>query len=172
MLSRVECLEQVFILNKLDVSKIQISGQALFELERLEDISFNKNLTPWYNVDALHVASLNCAGLMAHIDDIRNDHKLLQADIIHLQEISLPMDHQGKDVCQLPGYEASFICNGKGKGIGSFKRCGTVSTRIKEENFQVSCLESNGVKFINVYRSQNGCFDSLLEKLNEEIDTG
>ena len=48
MMSRVQSLEQVYILNKLDVDKISISGQALDELERLEAISFNRNLTPWF----------------------------------------------------------------------------------------------------------------------------
>ena len=47
MLSRAQCLEQVFILKSLDKSKIRTSKIGLNELERLKTISINENPTPW-----------------------------------------------------------------------------------------------------------------------------
>ena len=172
MLSRVQSLKQVYILNKLDVDRIKISGQAFFELERLEAISFNKNLSPWYDEDSFHVASLNCAGLMLHMDDIRNDQKLLHAELIQLQEISLATDHQGIDACKLPGYDGSFDSSGRGRGIASFRKGGTVSASFKEEGFQISKLEINGVHCFNIYRSQEGSLTRMIEILEDQIDSG
>ena len=170
MMSRVQSLEQVYILNKLDVDKISISGQALDELERLEAISFNRNLTPWYDDDCFHVSSLNCAGLISHIQDIRRDEKLLLADLILLQEIS--MDTKREDDCQLQGFEASFICCGRGKGIASYMKDGSVFLSFRDDSFQVSSLSINGVHCFNVYRSQEGSITRLIKRLDEEVDVG
>ena len=170
MMSRVQCLDQVYILNDLNVDKITVSGQALFELERLEEISFNRNLTTWYRNDGIHVASMNCAGLRPHIADIRRDHKLLLADLIQLQEISLDPNHENE--CQLLSHNASFISCGLGKGIASFHKSEAVSSSIKENYFQISRLEIHGIQCINVYRSQEGSIRMLMDKLDGEIDTG
>ena len=128
MLSRVQCMDQLYILNKLDVEKIKISQVALCELERLQAISYNVNLPKWYDTNCFHIASLNCAGMMAHIEDIRSDHKLHQSQLIFFQETSL--FNQGMESCQLPGFEASYICCGKGKGIATYWKRGTAVTLV------------------------------------------
>ena len=46
MLSRVQCIEQVFIYKKLPEEKIRTSAIALEELKRLKEISMNKNPSP------------------------------------------------------------------------------------------------------------------------------
>ena len=53
MLSRVQCLEQVYLLKGLDESKIRTSRIGLAELERLKMISYNENPSPW-NTKWLH----------------------------------------------------------------------------------------------------------------------
>ena len=121
MLSRVQKLEQVFILNKFDESRILVSDAAKKELERLEKESFNRNPSTWYASipKKIKVASLNCAGLAKHISDIRQDSRLLQADIINLTETSiLPSDNT--DNFQIPGFVSHFIVIGKGKGIVTY----------------------------------------------------
>ena len=47
MLSRVQQLDQVFIIGKFNESKIRTSQTALEEMKRLENISMNKNPSPW-----------------------------------------------------------------------------------------------------------------------------
>ena len=92
MLSRAQCLEQVFILKSLDKSKIRTSNIGLNELERLKTISINENPTPWHGQkgnQTIKIATLNCAGLKPHFKDILADDKLMEADLIHLIETSL-----------------------------------------------------------------------------------
>ena len=47
MLSRVQSLDQVYILGKLNPKKITVDQKCLEELKRLERISINRNPTPW-----------------------------------------------------------------------------------------------------------------------------
>ena len=47
MLSRVQCLDQLYIVGKLDPKKITVDPKCLEELQRLERISINRNPTPW-----------------------------------------------------------------------------------------------------------------------------
>ena len=126
-------------------------------------------MIPWYDDDCFHVCSLNCAGLTAHIDDIRRDEKLLCADLIQLQEISI--DTEKEDDCQIPGFEASFICCGRGKGIASYWKNGIVSSSNKNGFFQVSSMKIYGVHCFNIYQSQEGNISRLIEKLDQEVDT-
>ena len=75
MLSRVQQLDQIFILESLDERTIRTSQIGLGELYRIHNQSINKNPTPWLqeNKDSFKIASLNCAGLKAHFGDIQTD---------------------------------------------------------------------------------------------------
>ena len=123
ILSRVQCIDQIFITNKFDDKKIKVSKFALDELKRLDNISFNKKPSPWNKKDqnALKIATVNCAGLLPHFRDIKRDSKLLQADIIHLIETSLPKEADTSDI-HLEGFYGTFINIGRGKGIATFIR--------------------------------------------------
>ena len=172
MLSRVQCIDQVYILNKLDPEKMTINQGALRELKRLELISINRNPTPWYRKDsALHIASFNCAGLLPHIADIRMDKKLLNADLIQMQETSLLMDDQSLASCQIPGYHAHFSSVGNGKGVATYTRKSMGFRSTKESNFQISTLRGD-VDFINVYRSNGASISSVMDALEKEINEG
>ena len=91
MLSRVQRLQQVYLLKSLNESKIRTSNIGLKELERLEEISINRNPTSWHKPteNTIKVATMNCAGINAHFSDIEADDKILEADILHLLETSL-----------------------------------------------------------------------------------
>ena len=47
MLSRVQELNQIYILNKFNPKKLYPSQKALRELERMDRMSINKNPCPW-----------------------------------------------------------------------------------------------------------------------------
>jgi len=89
MLSRVQEIGQVFIIDEFDADKLYPSKKALRELDRMNSISFNQNPSLWDNKDikALKILSLNCAGLKAHFKDIVADGKMNKADIIHLGKL-------------------------------------------------------------------------------------
>jgi hypothetical protein len=84
MLSRVQELKQVFIINKFNPKKLYPSQKALRELERMNRVSINENPDPWSKKteNTLKIVSLNCSGLKAHFQDIKTDDRLLKADMI------------------------------------------------------------------------------------------
>ena len=174
MLSRVQQLEQVFILNKLEKSKIRTSHIGLKELQRLKAISINENPTEWnrQTENTIKVVSLNCAGLKAHTMDILADDTLKEADIIHLIETSL--DTMEEVQFTIPGYSQHYINVGNGKGIASFFKDNVFKHEqdYVENSMQITKLSSKSLDVINVYRSSNGHSVELLNHLRDLLTMG
>ena len=81
MLSRVQELEQLFILGSVPEDKLYPSGLALAEVERLSGIAINKQ-SSWYNAsDGIKIACLNIQSLQAHYNDLEKDFALQQSDV-------------------------------------------------------------------------------------------
>ena len=176
MLSRVQCIDQLYIVGELKEEKIRASPAALSELKRLQQISFNRNPTPWHSRDstAIKIASVNCLGLLPHLRDIRKDWKLQNGDIVHLLETSLPGDTDTDDVT-INGYNARFINIGKGKGIATFSRNDVLcehSQDIVKQTLQVAKFLVEGIDTISVYRSSNHSLADISQALDSLIDVG
>ena len=173
MLSRVQELKQVYIIDKFDPKKIYPSKKALVELDRMNRISINQNPGPWdqSNETSVKIACMNCAGLKAHFVDIKADEKLLKADIIHLIETSLSQEESTEDF-DLRGYTKKFITTGNGKGIASYydEAKFTPITEVKREKFQVAKFAKDDLDIITIYRSQTGNSMELLETLKTLIE--
>ena len=172
MLSRIQTIDQLFILNNIDERKLQHSVKSLQELKRLENISYNANPTIWEKKNknnTFKIAMLNCAGLRAHIKDIRADNYILRADVIHLVETSLENDSSTNDL-ELEGYTSYFYNISKGKGIATYISIKHMTnTEILENIFdtgiQICAFNMENVSSIAVYRSSFGNIGSLTEKL-------
>ena len=172
MLSRIQTIDQLFILNNIDERKLQHSVKSLQELKRLENISYNANPTNWEKKNknnTFKIVMLNCAGLRAHIKDIRADNYILQADVIHLVETSLENDSSTNDL-ELEGYTSYFYNISKGKGIATYISIKNITnTEILENIFdtgiQICAFNMEKVSSIAVYRSSFGNIGSLTEKL-------
>jgi exonuclease III len=138
-------------------------------------VSINENPGPWSKDmdNAIKIASLNCAGLKAHFQDIKTDGRLQRADIMHLVEISLT-ENEDEDAFALDGYNHKFIKNGNGKGIATYYAQDKFHhvEDIKREKFQITKFKHVVLDIINVYRSQSGHSLELLEHLKKQIDTG
>ena len=175
MLSRVQELKQVFILNQFDHKKLYPSEKALREVERMNRVSINENPDPWSKKtdNTLKIVSLNCAGLKAHFQDIQTDDRLNKADIIHLVETSLN-EEEDEQAFTLDGYEQKFIKTGNGKGIGTYYNHDKVrpDEEVKTDKFQIAKFKHKVLDIINVYRSQSGNSLELLEHLKRLIETG
>ena len=175
MLSRVQELNQVYILNKFNPKKLYPSQKALRELERMNRISINNNPDSWNKEmdNALKVVSLNCAGLKSHFQDIKTDHRLQKADIIHLIETSIS-EEEDENAFILDGYKQSFIKNGNGKGISTYYNVDKFQhiEDIKTDKFQITKFKHELLDLINVYRSQSGNSLELLEHLKKQITAG
>jgi urease gamma subunit len=170
MLSRVQEMMQVFILNKFDPKKLYPSQKALRELERMNKVSMNENPDPWRKKteNTLKIASLNCAGLRAHFEDIKTDERLRNADIINLIETSITTEDDEKEFI-LDGYSQRFLQMGKGKGIASYYDPDKLkpNAEIKMEKFQITKFKNETLDIITIYRSQTGNSLELLEQLKK-----
>ena len=167
MLSRVQQIEQVFILGELDESKLRTSKIALQELHRMKLVSLNSNPTPWLKDqnNCVKIASLNCAGLAPHFLDIECDEHLMKADVIHLIETWIEKEDEAH--FGLAGYSSHYISIGNGKGLVTYFRSSVVEyeQEVKDANMQIVKFTSPQLDTINVYRSKNGHSVELLNYL-------
>ena len=176
MLSRIQCIDQLFIVDKLSPTKLKSSNAALEELRRLESISFNRNPSHWHDEDdnLIKIASLNCAGLLPHLTDIRSDEKLLNADVIHLQETSLTHNVDTEELT-INGYQGQFLSVGNGKGIATYNHLDTICQKESEEvsqTLQIVKYNVKGVRTINVYRSSSHSLAETANVLKTFINSG
>ena len=123
---------------------------------------------------------MNCCSLIGHLKDIRLDQKLLQADILHLQETSLASDFLD-DGLKIDGYTSSFTKIGRGKGIGTYTK-ETINLHhlatIGRPNLQISkssLIQGNGdafnaVQIFNIYRSSDSKVEDLIDHLIDLIE--
>ena len=170
-LSRVQNIEQVFILDRLDENKIKCDPDSLAETERLKLQSWNENPSPWRILDSnsLKIASVNCARLQPHLQYILNDDKLLTADVIHLQETWIEPNNTIN--LSIEKFKANFVNVGPGKGICTYYQDPAATFEDhKTGNFQVTKMNVQGLVSINVYRSDKGNKTELVRVLERMID--
>ena len=86
MLSRVQEINQLFIIGSVPVAKLYADPQALVELHRLENISLNNNPNKWEQNknSCLKILSLNCQSLKPKIKHLKDDPILNKSDVICL----------------------------------------------------------------------------------------
>ena len=174
ILSRVENIDQLFILGSLPRNKFYADSHALEELERLDRVSVNKNPTVWEKDHAwsLKICSFNIRSLAEHIEDLRSDQMIMFSDIICLCETWLINDINQQDTLKLNNYELHLNSAGHGKGLAvyynaeKFKHC----IDVKKPLFQITKMRSEDVDVISVYRSSGGSQTELLDSLKFMIE--
>ena len=112
MLSRVEDLEQVYILDCVKEDKLRPSAKALAELAEMNKRSINQNPIPWKQNrdDALKIASLNCMNLRNNFEDI------LKSTLVAFSETWLSEDEN----LEIDGYKSHCNSVGQGKGLAVY----------------------------------------------------
>ena len=151
MLSRVQEILQIYILDKLSPNKIRPNQKALGELLAMNERSINKNPQPWSKK--------------------HTDSKIQEADIIHLQE-TWNKDSENETL-GLDGYNSHFVNIGPGKGLSTyFKNSFKHETDISTEPIQISKFSSEYVDSINLYRTQKGVTTELNNLLSQLITPG
>ena len=170
MLSRVQCIEQIYILGDFDESKIRASPAGQRELTRLHKISKNNNPTPWEQdgQTLIKIAAFNCRGMVADKRFklcISNDDKIWLGNIVHLSEISLKKD-MDTERRQKEGYEAHFCLVGTGKGLATYvKNQFDHDEDIIEDNLQITKFTSDEVDSISCYRSAGKSIPETAQKI-------
>ena len=159
MLSRVQSLGQLFILDLVPVDKIYSSYTALEELERLKTISLNDNKKFFEK----YLISCNVRSLAAHYHEIASSPQIKQADLVCLQETWLTDEKDYGHQLKIPGFNAYFCSAGSGKGVMIYcKENYKKITDIRTENHQILTVASTELNVINIYKSPSSTSLSLF----------
>ena len=178
MFSRVQSLDQLHIIKDLKPEKITVDEDVLKEAKRMWEVSVNRNPGSWEDqekVQGLRVCSLNVRSLRRHIEDVRQDPVLQQADILFCQETWLAEEEARQEVYQLAGYKGCFVSEGAGKGIGHYVREGTPilsRSTFSLPHMQLVKICLIDLEIINVYRSRDEPFHSVVHQLQKFISEG
>ena len=163
MLSRVQALSQLFIIEDICRRKIYPSPLAIEELERLKTVSLNNENTPTkYSL----ITSLNIRSLPKHIEDLRNDFKMKQSSIICIQETWCSDEYNNNNLI-IDGFELHLTNHGRGKGIATYyKHDFYFVEEVNEDKFQMSKFGCHDFYVINVYRSNDADTSTFLYHLD------
>ena len=169
MLSRVEDLHQIYILDCIKEEKLRPSAKALAELEEMNKRSINQNPIPWRQrkPNSLNISSMNCMNLMNNYTDIIQDKTILESTLIALSETWL----QPESTPSINGYQSHFNSVGPGKGIAVFFKENIFqhSLDIQSDKMQLTKMESPKLDVIVVYRSEQGNSTELLQHIQDLI---
>ena len=166
MLSRVQCLHQLYILESLPESKMNPFPEAVEELERLKSLDISEHLVT--NHDHLKIMSLNTRSLTAHFKDILSDQNIMSLDIICLQETWLHQFENETENFAIEGKKVQFNNRGKGKGIATFYPPNfELQMHISEDGFQITSISSSKLNIINIYRSKKSDDNSFIKHLDQ-----
>ena len=172
MLSRVQELNQLYILENLPVDKLKASEVALREVSRLNTISINQNLPEWYNPtsNCLKIVFLNTRSLNKHFSDIQCNWQICTSNLLCVSETWLTT--HSNDLLKLPGYEtANFVIAGHGKGLTSYTKDPFHHNRdVNSRNYQITQVVSPKLDVLSVYRSSSSSMQDVLNELGAMID--
>ena len=176
MLSRVQELDQLYILEELIEDKIYANHRALAEIDRLIEVSINKNPSDWdkeQDGSLIKISFLNCRSMKNKFEHVKKDKSLLQSTVIVLTETWLEEEQNSIDEYDLTDYQSSLNSIGRGRGIASYyKNDYKHATNINIEGISFTKLESEKLDVIAIYRSQEGNVIMLIQQLESLITEG
>ena len=157
MLSRVQDIEQLYIVGSLPEHKLSVSRKCLEELQNLFQRSVNKLPTKWeQNEGSIKISALNIHSILDKVADIRSDEILRFSDVICFSETWLKDDSFVSEL-EIEGYKQHINSYGneRGKGLAVLYKSNrfTVSGVVKSRNLQVTHLTSDKIDVIAIYRS-------------------
>ena len=173
MLSRVESMDQILILEELDESKIYGNYLAMKELELMNKISVNVKSSQYNNlaVSCTRVCVLNCGSIRPQIEHIMTDKTMTISDAICLSETWIWSDEDTTRFA-LEGFTAHHNAVGRGKGVSVYyKECKFMPIEnISDEKIQLTKLSGNNFDLIVAYKSPTGNDRTLQEHLQKLIE--
>ena len=166
ILSRVQALSQLFILESLNEEKISSSVAALAELKRMEEVSVNANLL--CSKESL-ILSCNIRSFRKNFDHLVSRPEFKKANLVCLQETwlepSILNDTTFRDWTQ---HNNSV---GRGKGITTlFKSPFSWVADVTKPLYQLTRLNVLDMNVVNVYRSDNANTKDFLKDLINIMD--
>ena len=169
MLSRVESLNQLIIINDVCSEKIYSSKLALEELERLNSCRGDAQVLS-HN---LSLMSINIRSLQKHFLDLIKEPSFEKQDLILVQQTCLRRDDDLSRF-QVESHCVHFNNIGNGKGVAVyFKEKFRPDIDISKNEYQMSKFCSDDYDVICIYRSTNNTSAGqlkFLEDLNELVN--
>ena len=170
MLSRVEDVKQLVIMERIKENAFKIDEEAKAELARMDARSLNANPTAWRREGegVTKIAALNVMNLRHNWKFASKDPSLLLADLICFSETWLE-DEAEESGLMIDGFKASFNSAGNGRGIAGFYRPEVFSHRADCQlgAAQLSLFESKDADVIHIYRSQQQHLGEIVEQVRE-----
>ena len=161
ILSRVQALSQLFILESLCEKKIIASLKAIDELERMNGISEEQK-----QVSKTAIISCNIRSIKKNFENFNTSSTRKQANVMCLQETWMDPLAPQNNFLENEGWEQHNNSIGKGKGITTFYKMNYAWVGdVTQANFQITKLQSEAMDLINIYRSAGANNKNFLEKL-------
>ena len=163
ILSRVQALCQLFILESLCVHKMKSSDKAMEELERLSNTAMNQTRN-----EIRSVISCNIRSYKKHCEDLLTVSTLEDADVICLQETWLDREEEIQEVKAMKHHNNSV---GRGKGVSTlFTSNYCLAKDVTKEKYQMTKIASENKDIINIYRSSDANDKEFLDDLTDLIN--
>ena len=166
MLSRVEDIEQIVIMQDFKDTSVRIDPKALAELKEMNERCVNRNPEPWRDgKEGTRIAALNIMNLRNSHRYLVQDPTLKFADIVCLSETWM---NEGEEGFAMEGYDVAYNSVGAGKGVAAFYKAEVfkVKNDCRLERAQMSMFESPEVDVIVVYRSQGQNLEEIADKVD------
>ena len=166
MLSRVEDIEQIVIMQDFKDTSVRIDPKALAELKEMNERCINRNPEPWRDgKEGTRIAALNIMNLRNSHRYLVQDPTLKFADIVCLSETWM---NEGEGGFAMEGYDVAYNSVGAGKGVAAFYKAEVfkVKNDCRLERAQMSMFESPEVDVIVVYRSQGQNLEEIADKVD------
>ena len=161
ILSRVQALSQLYILDSLCPHKITACSKAVTELDRMMKNAIN--LIP-FKKDL--ILSCNIRSFKKNFVDLLHDSCINFAQVICLQETWIEPNNSSLNVLEADGWNQYNVCLGRGKGVTTlFKESFNLKSEVRYECFQMVKISSDKMDVINVYRSSDANNSQFLTEL-------
>ena len=173
MLSRVESIDQLFILEEFNETKIYGNHDAVEELAKMNRLSVNEKPSRWYDMKAsqTRISVLNCGSIRPQLEHIKWDRALTISDAICLTETWI-WENEAASTLELEGFTANHNSVGRGRGITVYYKRGKFSHEkdITDEKIQLTKMSGFNVDLITVYKAPAGMDATLLCHLKNLIN--
>ena len=159
ILSRVQALSQLYIIESVSEEKITSSTFAIEELDRMEKMAVNLQ-----NKRKTMLLSCNIRSIKKNLDHLMAYEESIRSSVMCLQETWLDPS-EPKDLV-VNGWKQHNNSVGRGRGISTFFTDAFYwICDISESHYQMTKITSGELDIINVYRSDRANTKSFIQDL-------
>ena len=172
MLSRVESLDQIFIIDDVYPRKIYPDKVAKSEFLKMSESLVAENKEQAY----LNILSLNIRSLSKHLPDLILEQNIRDRDLILLQQTCLPADQVDTSKFDIEDFQCEFNSVGNGGGLAVYFRDSFHHVKnITKKMHQLTKVTSSELDVICVYISPQSksqyCQLTFLRDLQSILDS-